>query len=529
MSIEIIPQDYKLEPELSFFEQVLASFPGSVLLDDLPPLGALEETASVALCQEAAASLAVSGRVQVKGVCRTNSLNPSELVPDLAPTLVEVADAGLGAVHLGPSFNLSAAVAAMVAGDPPLCITGGQSAEGEKERGVAPKEITQTAIPSTAIRGVSLRPDWFNFTVKCQASEELAQVERLKSLLGADWETLDYGMLRYQNRVKCGSIDILWSGVVEGMGVHVQISGMGISELEARGVTDWRAWLADRLSEGSRFARTDMAFDVRDGSLTVDMVETAARAGLASSHFDTLEPVLKFDGKGNVTDRGFNFGHRSADTSIVFYDKALEQQKKRLKEGGKSGLVDAGAAMQKQKELEASWALSSAAPALAGEGSEQWTRCELRNRNKRAQALVERIVAEGWGVVAGVLSAALDLKEPGEQTQRCRWASAPWWVAFLNGAEKARLELVPEVRTLERGMAALERQYGPLLAACGLVVPDFWNWAQGVATRRLERLSKTHWSMVAAYVERRDAAPDGGGARHVVPIGGGNVVSAGSV
>lgn len=422
-----------------------------------------------------------------------------ELLPacdKISAGAVALAASGLAAAGRVPvPGRLSVVVAAMVAADPPACNTGGQSASVGNLGG----QTLENSHP------VSLKPDYFNFTIPCLASSELEHVERLKGLLGAEWQVVEGSMYRYQSRVRCGNVWILWNGIIEGMGVHVQISGQGISELEARGVTDWRAWLSARLKEGARFSRVDSAFDVQDGSLTIEQVETAARAGLVSSHFDTLEPVIKFDGKGEVTARGFNFGNRSADTSICFYDKALEQRRKKLEQekqrSGKDAvkdadLVDASAYADKQAALE-----------------EQWTRCELRNRNARAQELVKRIVTDGWAVVAGVLAAAMDVKERGEASQRCRWQTADWWAAFIGWAEKARLKLDPIVRTLQSCMVALERQYGPVLSACDAVVPNFWGWLLDVAARRRDSLSSRHRSMMDAYAGMAEGATPAGNLR----------------
>lgn len=485
----------------------------------------------VAACQDAADTAAVAiGRSQVKALA-CQLLNNSAAVGSAAGSdagTQSTTDAGavaLGAVQrfkaasqslrdVGPALRHPSSVVASAI--PPSCITGGQSAlSGKTPRKEPSNQPTTDTLPPS--RGVTLRPDWFNFTMKCLPSEELAEVDRLKDVLGHSWQDMDFGALRYRRQVRCGSVWILWDGTAEGMGVHVQASGEGVSELEGRGVSDWRGWLRARLAEGARFARTDFAFDVRDGSLPLDKVQEAAAVGLVSSHFEKLQPIINYDGQGNVTDRGCNFGHRAADTSVVFYDKALEQKKKRLADGKKKPEMQD--AVQKQKDLEASWAGSNrslASPNSAdseingGEGVELWTRCELRNRNARAQKLVEQIVAVGWSVVSGVLAAALDFKERGEGLQRCRWLSSRWWVDFLDGAEKARLILDPVVRSLQRGMMALERQYGSLLAACGAVVPDFWGWVQGVAARKLLRLSPNHHSMMAAYKEHTERVSSAG-------------------
>ncbi len=468
------------EPAPEFYGDVPLPSPRALPVQAVAPPGA-DCPASTGLSREGA----------------TSEICPAKLAD--IPTLGDIARA---------NFDFLGSPASVV-GEPPLCITGVQSAERKKRE--KKKRITLPAAPPSTFEPVqyadladlpvSLKPDYFNFTYAIDAEQcpELEQVQRLTALLGDAWQSMDGAMYRYQKRVRCGNIWVLWDGLTEDMGVHVQVSGQGVSELEARGVADWREWLAARLSEGARFSQTHFAFDVKDGSLTIDMIDKAARAGLVSSHFNVLEPVIKFDGQGVVTDRGFNFGNRGADTSICFYDKALEQRKKRMAATGDT--LDMAAIAEKQKRLEASWAAVAGDPAqdVPAEPVEPWTRAELRNRNARAHQLVLSIVADGWGVVAGVLAAAMDVKERGEGIQRCRWSSAPWWAAFIAWAGKARLKLDPAVRTLQGCMAALERQYGALIAACHEVIPQFWHWLREVRQRGEVRLSDRHKSMMAAY------------------------------
>lgn len=394
----------------------------------------------------------------------------------------------------------------------------GQDAENKPQTPNPPKNLT-------------MKLDYLNFTFKediCPPSAELVEVERLKVLLGDAWENRERGLYRYPLGVACGDVLILWGGrtVVSegarageeiGMGVHVQASGEGMRQLEARGVSDWRGWLEQRRGEGATFARVDTAFDVLDGSLTVEMFDAASEGGLVSSRFNadnSQEPVLKRDGQGNITARGFNFGNRASDSSVVIYDKLMEQAIKREKQGKKAGAkLAAAVAANKQQQLETGGPASSQAGEQQGPEPlpEQWLRVELRNRNDRATALVDRIIADGFAVAAAVLADTLDFKERGGGEQRCRWPSARWWLDFIAWAGKAALTLEPRVRTLEQGMDWLERQGGNLLVACYAAFGDaFVGWLIGLTQNKPEQqLPGRYRVMVAAHRFQCEPLPPG--------------------
>ena len=398
-----------------------------------------------------------------------------------------------------------------------------KSVSSSKTQNPKQKEINEKIteiIKAGEASAVSVKIDWLSMTVKCLPSSEVEMVEKLKTLLGAAWLERS-GKYGYTKRLVCGNVWIMWGGQTtvkeqrQGMGVHVQASGQGISELEARGVSDWLPWLAARVQEGFDFTRSDFAFDVKNGAFTVDMVEEASRAGLVSSRFDWHEPEAPRDSRGNLLARGFNFGRREANSRVCFYDKALEQQAKqgaKGKDAKKVDVVDVAAHEQKQQELEAAWAVSgSRATELDAPASEQisveeagavesWTRVEMRLRNRVASEVIKKLLAEGWGVLAGVLASILDIKEQGSGEQRCRWDTVPWWAAFLAHAEKAPVALDPKVRTLQGGMAAMKRQYQPLLAAASAVYPEFYGWLLGVVQELdPEQLPERYQAMMAAY------------------------------
>ena len=358
--------------------------------------------------------------------------------------------------------------------DAPCCNTGCQSAEPLWE---APQSS-----------GVSV--DWVQFTVQCESQNTDREVSSLKVLLGDDWSVMEYPFYGYGSGVRCGGVVVLWDGHREDMGVHVQVTGSGCRELEARGLADWRGWFRDRFNAGAKFTRVDHAFDDRDGLLDLERMTTDFKAGLLVSRFNSFAPIQEFDGAGNLTADGFNLGKRAQDTSVCVYDKALEQRQKLR--GSKT--VDADAYAEKLKELEG-----------------HWVRLELRSRNVRADLLVGAIIQQGFTAVASVLRGYMEFKQSGTQSQKTRWGMAPWWFEFVGWAEKARLTVAPLVKQLEQSMAWLDRQGGAVLGMVAEALGDgFTRWVDGVARRGSLRMGLRHRTMLQSYEA-------GGGRRTALP------------
>lgn len=340
--------------------------------------------------------------------------------------------------------------------------------------------------------------DYLNFTYPIEAETLL---DALKTALGEDWQDMERGFYGYRQGVRSGNIVILWSGGVEGMGIHVQLSGQGCRELEAihrektGGELDWRVFLADRVKEGARFSQTHFAFDDLAGNITVKRITDAYKKGQCVTRFGTFQPIETYGKSGELTSYGFYFGKRSADTSICVYDKKLEQESKLR--GGELSL-------DKQKELE-----------------KGWTRLELRNRNKRSQALVEKIIAEGWSVVASVLRGYLDIRNVTKtQDNKMRVSVVKWWGAFTSWADSARLKVDGVAKTMQAAMNWLDRQVGTVLAMVKTVMPENYSGlVEGIMDRGADRFKRKHLGMMSNYllglrsaVASSDLAPVGPGA-----------------
>jgi len=349
---------------------------------------------------------------------------------------------------------------------------------------VAPLRASSSAECAAPASGPvsGLVVDWLNFTYKTESDELTAS---LKSMLGDDWENTERGLYGYRSSSRCGHITILWNGGSEGMGTHVQLSGQGCRELEGRCLAslgaclDWRGWFSDRVKEGAKFVHTDLAFDDLEGRISIEKITDAYKSGQTVTRFNTFSPVAVFGPNQALKMNGFNFGQRSADTSIVCYDKKLEQQ-------GKASTLELEGYAEKLAALE-----------------QGWTRVELRNRNARSHALVLRVIAEGFGVVASVLRGYLDVRVPvlsDGKRQTDRWEPVAWWADFCGWAESARLKVEGSTRSFQSTLVWLDRQVGTVLAMVKAVLPEPMAFIEQLMERGGRRFGARHLNMMSAYL-----------------------------
>ena len=323
--------------------------------------------------------------------------------------------------------------------------------------------------------------DWLNFTYKAESEDLTAS---LKEMLGDDWQDTERGLYGYRSGSRCGHITICWNGGSEGMGTHVQLSGQGCRELEGRCLAslgaclDWRGWFSDRVKEGAKFVHTDIAFDDLEGRISIDKITDAFKSGQTVTRFNTFSPVAEYGSDRELKAHGFNFGRRSADTSIVCYDKMLEQQ-------GKASTLELEGYAEKLAALE-----------------QGWTRVELRNRNARSHALVLRIISEGFGVAASVLRGYLDVRVPdGDgETHKVRWEPVAWWGDFCSWAETTRLKVEGSARSFQSTLVWLDRQVGTVLAMVKAVLPEPLAFIEQLMERGGRRFGARHLNMMSAYL-----------------------------
>ena len=248
--------------------------------------------------------------------------------------------------------------------------------------------------------GVSVSLDWLSLTFGM--GWRLDDV--LETFAPADeWEHEERGAYGYRRRAVWGHVTCLYDGSPE-QGYHVVVTGQGCRQMEALGgVRDWHQWLDDRVLDGVRFTRLDLAIDDREVGRPVELLEEAMDAGLVVTRWRSGRRVQSWDCAGREG-RTVYFGSSNSAAMLRVYDKAAEQ--------GVEG---------------------------------PWVRWELQLRDERAGLMARMLAEEGLEAGFGVLRGYLEVKAAATGDERSRWPVAPWFLELVQAASKLRLAAVERV------------------------------------------------------------------------------------
>lgn len=242
-----------------------------------------------------------------------------------------------------------------------------------------------------------------------------------------DWVELPYGHYGYMKCKVAGGVRVYTNHHSLSGGVCVQISGEGCRELEGAGlVTDWVGYLAYLLGIGAGISRFDLALDDTTAAcIDIDRVIEHLRDDAVVKRWVNWSLVQSQKGSKAPIAKTVYIGSRKSAAFLRIYDKAAEQGT-----------------------------------------DEHWVRVELELKDERARAMASAIVdgASAGEVFAGVLRGYIDFKVEGEDSNKSRWETVDWWLAFLGAVEKVRLGCKPIVRTLEQVDRWLRKAVAPSLA-----------------------------------------------------------------
>lgn len=263
-----------------------------------------------------------------------------------------------------------------------------------------------------------------------------------KRLLGdaVEWSSMPHGFYGYDCMIVCGHVQIMWHSTRLEMGLHVQASGKGCREIEAafdpnlpKG-KEWPYTLMSIVLRGATVTRLDLALDDVAGMLMMDEIEHATRERWVVTRyrkaFLTEELDLREDG-GRIG-RGIRFGRRGNGSSVMVYDKALEQ--------GVEG---------------------------------HWVRVEARWEKENANLIIKDLAQDGMIAATNHLLRVLDFKVPSSDTNRSRWVTVGWWSRFLQWAEKAQIARAGVVKTIKQELSWLVQQVSRKLAKIATCHPDY--------------------------------------------------------
>lgn len=327
-------------------------------------------------------------------------------------------------------------------------------------------------------RGVEALIDWFEFSLPLPGSEGLKLVKELLKIPDADWLGMPKGALGYKSLVKCGDISILYDGKPN-MGIHVNITGQGCRQYEARFGNRWSELINSIFIMNGGFSRLDAALDDYRGRFTLQDIMNKVLKHEVRTLFGRkkedgsrrpfrimIEP--DFESAPGANDGLTVYaGSAQSDVMIRFYDKAVQQSVKF-----------------------------------------PWVRTEIQCRDKRADKLAMEIVGgdiEGkvlGKVAAGVLRTYVNFVEPCADTNMARWAVSSWWSEFLGCVERVRLTIQKGVKTIKETMDWIKRQVSKSLAKADIYLDakglDAYDWIGELFSEGRSRFKPADYAQLQA-------------------------------
>lgn len=266
-----------------------------------------------------------------------------------------------------------------------------------------------------------MKIDWLEGTIKSIDIE--STLDQLRAMF-PDFLELDHGGLGYEcSAVMLQTGRVYWSRSRPQNGVHFSLPPSAI-ELSN---SDYLSYAQTLLALGAKFTRVDLALDDTKGILDMETIRDAVNSG----HFVSIakkKPDERYDHESDG--RTFYFGRGQSQTRIRIYDKAAEQRSR--------GKLYVG----------------------------HWIRAEMQLRAERADAAVHYVLGHpnDWkSQVCGWFLSALEFKIPNEDSNKSRWATADWWLNFLDFAREQRLFISRRVQSIDDLVAWLTAQTAPSL------------------------------------------------------------------
>ena len=143
--------------------------------------------------------------------------------------------------------------------------------------------------------------------------------------LGLEFKERGFGLYRYRQSAvsACGTVMVLWDGPVEGMGVHVQVSGEGCRTLEGmEGFPGWREWVKTWIERKAGFSRFDAAVDDVGGHIAFETVTSQVKNRVAVMRATSHKVIEETNRKG--TFQTLYVGKRTSQTMMRCYDKGMQ-------------------------------------------------------------------------------------------------------------------------------------------------------------------------------------------------------------
>lgn len=286
--------------------------------------------------------------------------------------------------------------------------------------------------------------DWLEWTafVPWEAVQE--------ALYPGEWQERPRGAMGYA-RSWVARDAVAFTEGRDDMGVHVRLDGRAVAQLQLsleEAGTDLVDWWAETQAARGHLTRLDVAWDdvAAAGAGMLDVTEMRreleaghvamrARRWEARTGFQSITEYRQKATAPEVTGETLYFGRRGSASFVRIYDKRAERLAKLPPDDPQRA-------------------------ALPG----HWVRVELELRAASAGAMFGVLRDGGWPAASEVLRGYLDFRTPTEDTNHARWPAAPWWSAFLDGAERATLGLTRPTASAARSAAWIRRQVASTIA-----------------------------------------------------------------
>lgn len=303
--------------------------------------------------------------------------------------------------------------------------------------------------------------DWLECTFK---GDILSILSQLHSYF-ISWDELDFGQMFYdRSAVVWETGRVFWSTTRTDMGVHVRLPPSAIQSVGLSSDTVFR----DLYFLGAKFSRLDIAADDFEGHLSIPVIREKC---LAHELVTRARFVDEYGGLIGRSGRTISIGQRGSGQYMRIYDKSAEQAERH------EGVYT------------------------------HWVRCELELRGDKAQAAAIQIIRnpDCWRDLArGWFMQFLDFKVVGQDTNKSRWASCGWWLAFLGDAAKIRLVIEKVLASVERTRRWIDRQAVPALYVLGQTIG--YESLFSMVLEGKNRLRDMHEDMIIRYRLQQEVA-----------------------
>lgn len=294
---------------------------------------------------------------------------------------------------------------------------------------------SNTGALSTFQGGLIACVDWAEWTFK-----KFYSVYDVFELLGIESDSfvqMEYSRnTRYNVGYYCkdADVEVYAEGKKEGMGIHVKITGTGCRQYENLDLLSWtELFNLILLCEGT-FSRLDLAIDdiVFKGQkpyFKLSTLRKKQKAGEISSIMKTTDFRESHKiGDGSSKGKTVYIGSEQSNVRLRFYEKHHERR-------------------NKGHEIK--------------EDIEYWNRTEIQLRDENAQSAAYHIVSHDGdvgSVTSGLLKRYCRFCIKGDDSNKSRWKTAPFWEKFLGDVEPLHLSKAVQEMTIERRKRWMETQ-----------------------------------------------------------------------